>query len=435
LSAFLLLAFLYLIRIPVGQQPDELSHLQYIEYVAKERRFPIFQGREKGIYEAHQPPLYYLICAPFYMLLHSVSPDAPAYAARMVSLIAGLGTVWLTWIIAQSLFPGMPVAQLSASLFVALLPMHLNISASASNDALAGLICSAVVAVLTSKKPERNPVACSLLLGALAGIGLLAKSGTVFLLPLIFLSLLLHGGSRSGGVLRVIWHGGIVVVACLTLSGWWLWRNVNLYGDPFAIRAFNEGFASSPHPSYFLDRGMSVWNYVLMVVQLTFMTFWGIFGEVNQAIARLGLMYETGSGMAVYLLLCSAFLVITVSSTLGLVRRCYCARAIYASGSMGGLKTGSPAPVPLVSVVVITVGVLLVVVQYVQFNFVYFQAQARYLHPMIAGFACLAVLGAPRSRTSDTSAWWLMILSLSLLASSLLNLTVWLSPPVAASSL
>ena len=428
-TAYLLLALLYLVRVPIGRQPDELSHMEYIAFIANEKSFPVFQGREKGIYEAHQPPLYYLVCAPTYGVLHRFSHEAPILAARFVSWLAGTGIVWLTFLIAQSMFPGRHLAQLSTTVLVAVLPIHLNISASVGNDALAGLFSTLILTALLTGTPRWSQWRRSVLLGALIGLSLLTKSGTVFLLPLTLVAFLLKEGTRAAGLKTAIGQFGIVLVVCLLVCGWWLVRNVNLYGDPFAIRAFNEGFAGSPHPSYFLDRGMSLESYVLMVAQLTFMTFWGIFGEVNQSITRLGQMYATGQGVGVYLLLVTVFLVVTACPCVGL--------ATYLRSLLPGRKTrgnwtaelGKRPTVPIGSVVILAVGVLLAVAQYVQFNLIYFQAQARYLHPMLPAISCLAALGSPKSRTGDSSAWWLALLITGLLLSSALNLTVWLTQP------
>lgn len=417
-AVYVVLALLYLIQMPIGRQPDETSHVQYIAHLATRHRFPVFHGRNDGIYEAHQPPLYYLICVPGYLTLHGVSEDAPAYAARLVSLIAGLAIVLLTVAMARRLFPYHTLPRVIAPAIVALLPMHLNVSASVGNDALGGVFCTAVLALLLGAFPRWQGWRRSVLLGVLTGLGLLSKSSCVLLLPLILVALLIPERDRPVTIKQTIAQFAIVLSCCLLVSGFWLLRNLRLYGDPFAFKAFNEGFSSSPHPSFFLDKGMSLFAYLLMVVQLTFMTFWGMFGEVNESIKRLALMYATGEGVGVYLLLAIVFVGVTIMSAVGL---------IFFVKSLS--RRSSPLPLPTRrGFFVLVVGCLLVLAQYVQFNTVYFQAQARYLHPMLAAIACLMALGMDSVPAHRWKWVWVYAIIFGMLVSSLLNLTVWLTP-------
>jgi hypothetical protein len=50
----------YLLRFPAWRAPDEGAHFAYIQHLHQTGNLPIFYGKEKGTYEAHQPPLYYL---------------------------------------------------------------------------------------------------------------------------------------------------------------------------------------------------------------------------------------------------------------------------------------------------------------------------------------------------------------------------------------
>lgn len=223
----------------------------------------------------------------------------------------------------------------------------------------------------------------------------------------------------------------MVLVVSLTVSGWWLVRNIHLYGDPFALRAFNEGFRSSPHPSYFLDPdgkvGMSLPVYILFVLQLTFMTFWGILGEVNQAIARLVLMQQTGEGARVYVILMLMFAAVTAMSVVGVIR--YIERARSCKQASGKMEATSASRLDRGAFIVLSAGVLLIVAQFVQFNMVYFQAQARYLHPMLAAISCLMVAGMESLAVPKWKRLWLVLLLGGLLVSSAYNLTAWLHPP------
>src|SRR5262245_25182303 len=65
LAAYLALAVAYNRATPVGVSPDELGHAEYIRYLVAHHRLPVFGGPGLA-YEAHQPPLYYLLAAPIW---------------------------------------------------------------------------------------------------------------------------------------------------------------------------------------------------------------------------------------------------------------------------------------------------------------------------------------------------------------------------------
>lgn len=422
-----ILASCYLVRVPLGRQPDETAHLQYIEHLAKEHRFPIFQGREKGIYEAHQPPLYYLLCVPSSWVASRISDTAPAYAARFASLLAGLVLVFLTYRIARVVRPDQPSLALTAAGFTALLPMHLNVSASVGNDALAGMLCAFVLLLLLHRAPEQGTWKREALIGLSIGLGLLTKTTCLLLLPLAGIAFLLQEGASPEGLKRTVRDFAVVAVVAVLVSGGWLIRNTQLYGDPFALHAFNEGFKSSPHPSFFLQKGMSLAAYVLMVTQLTYMTFWGIFGEVNQSITRLSLMYSRGEGAGVYCLFVLLFAFLTTASLIGMIlpnrRQMKPGQNSAKKGRKGGTSVIQRRHLLLLSL-----GVLLVAAQYVQFNLTYFQAQARYLHPMLPAISCFFGMGAAGFPGEKWRKVWTGLMLCGLLFSSFFNLTVWLQP-------
>src|SRR5688500_7588721 len=60
---YLLLALATSVVVPLGESPDELDHFQYVQYVARQRAFPVMSPvfEENETMEANQPPLYYLL--------------------------------------------------------------------------------------------------------------------------------------------------------------------------------------------------------------------------------------------------------------------------------------------------------------------------------------------------------------------------------------
>ena len=63
---------------PVGEAPDEPSHIQYVEIILQTGRLPtILAGSARYSYEAEQPPLYYLLEAGWIRLFWSSNKLAP----------------------------------------------------------------------------------------------------------------------------------------------------------------------------------------------------------------------------------------------------------------------------------------------------------------------------------------------------------------------
>ncbi len=478
---YLALATLYIVRVPMWTQPDEGVHWGYVAYLVEKKAFPIFEGGKKGIYEAHQPPLYYLLCAPACLLTgaHRVQERAviAAYICRGISALCGLGIVLLVGVVARSLFPSDKLMSLVTMGFAALLPMHLHVCASVGNDALAGLMCAATVAWMVQRLNvstfERfNVWQDAAVAGVLTGLALLSKSSCLFLLPMVAVFYFLCGlktrnTSRHVGAIRIA--GLACLTTLLVVSPWWI-RNQILYGDPLAAGAFLKGF-DNPGPADFL-RGLqkTPFEYAFSdVLILTFMTFWGVFGEVNHAYERyrlavsrfdpndersvfygfvgLCLLFALASligcfkefraassrsalliGLAVAAALAgwfAALQAIAAETTTPLTNLLFALSVLLAFAGWLVTTPHAPRPTPHAW---LSVGILLIFLQFLQFNTRYFQAQARYLHPMLVGIAPLFVWGLDSVLPKKTRPVWIVTLGVLLLALSVMNLTAWRTP-------
>ncbi|MCS6860011.1 MAG: hypothetical protein NZT92_06805 [Abditibacteriales bacterium] len=478
---YLVMAALYVARVPMWTQPDEGVHLGYVRYLVQHRKFPIFGGNKAGqLYEAHQPPLYYLLCTPAYLVTgaHRLKEREiiVAYLCRGVSALCGLGVVWLVGIVARSLFPSDKLLPLVAMGFAALLPMHLHVSASIGNDALAGLLCAATMAWMFSLRDAGSrftvdrPLPEAAIAGALSGLALLSKSSCLFLLPLVAAFYFLRGRAMRDTRYAMRLSSVAVVVALLVVSPWWV-RNQILYGDPLAARAFLKGF-DNPGPDYFLVRRMNlpVFDYaVKLTLALTFMTFWGIFGEVNnaykhytQAVFGADPHGERGTFYG-FLTLCFLFAAAALGGCLKECRAASSRSALLTGLAVAAAFAGWFAALhaiaaettnPLTNVLfvlsallafagwfalmhhashithhgLLSVGVILILLQFLQFNTRYFQAQARYLHPMLVGIAPLFVWGLDALLPRKMRPVWMSLLGGLLLALSAMNLTAWRTP-------
>lgn len=439
-------ASLYLWRFPAWRAPDEGAHFAYIVHLAQTHSLPIFEGMGRGVtYEAHQPPLYYLTALPFVasLLKDKAHHQTALYLLRFFSTLWGLvvvsGAMGLAWMLHADPPTRLPAALL-AGLFAALLPMHLLVCASVGNDAAAGATATATLLwlCLLLERPsseQRQTLTAALAAGVLCGASLLAKSSNLVCLPLALLALCLmppnspipsptkkrlasqplrHLMARCG----ISW--GICLGAFLLTAGWWLWRNIVLYGDPLAFRAFLEGFSTSPKPSYFLERlQLSLPTYLLMVAQVTLFTWLGIFGEPNEAVKGLARLMQGAEPTASWVFLCSLIgMGLLVGMALGIVTMGR--QSWQAMGEKAGAKAFACA-LPILMT-------LLVFAEFVQFNRYFFQAQARYFYPAHAAMAVLFAEGTLRLAPPRRASWAVVIVVFCL--ATLCAIVGWLWVPL-----
>jgi len=93
-------------------------------------------------YWLFQPPLYYVMAAAALVPVAHTPVDTQLYALRLISLLPGLLTIWVAFLVARELFPDDPQLIVGIPAFVALLPMQAFINSTVSNDQLAELFAS-----------------------------------------------------------------------------------------------------------------------------------------------------------------------------------------------------------------------------------------------------------------------------------------------------
>lgn len=387
IAVYVFLAGLLIFRVPIGQGPDEFGHLDYVTHLAEKMSFPVFKevpAPQYG-YEFHQPPLYYLACAPFWKLGALAGKDGGAIACRLLSLLFGAVTLILLWRGIGRLFQaheGRAVFQVVAVGFGAVAPIHLSVSASAGNDSLAGLfgagIFTMVAFILTEPVTDRkDDLKRAALLGACVGLGLLTKT-TILILSVVAVACLFHHASQNtaNGAKR---YQGLVVFSAVALliCGGWLLRNQMLYGDPLALKSFQRAFdGTALGPDWFLEKqNMSRVGYLQMVLFFLFVSATGVMGGINKSLIEISRYLtfgpakaspDTGTVLIIVAICALAFL----ASVVGLVRL--------------RLKSGRKAAGEMTNQdnarMLWALGLILVAFAWAMFNTRYFQVQARYFH-------------------------------------------------------
>lgn len=362
----IVLSVVYWVHTPLGAPPDEGPHWKYVRDIVKTGSLPVFDAADRANYERHQPPLYYVLGVPFYVIGEKVGMESPGEMVRLLSLVLSV-LVTLVVYRAVSVFTtvhGLPVA---CAAFVALLPTHVMLGSSVSNDLMVELAFGVMLLVVSSMLANGMNWRRTLALGAVLGIGLLSKTTCVLMYPVVCLGFLLLLERKRARVVTVVSHLSAAVGVSLVIGGWWLVRNQVLYGDPLALTQFRQAFEHTATPKFWYDRGFTPGMYLFLVLGWTIRSFWGVFGHMSVWMPMW--LYHA--------LTFISFIVYTTSITV-----------------IFKLRKESPVHRDMILVYITVIGI--VCAAFVKFNTIYFQAQGRYLYPALIPLSLFWALGTAR---------------------------------------
>jgi 4-amino-4-deoxy-L-arabinose transferase-like glycosyltransferase len=275
--AFVVLALIYSLTVPLFEGPDEIWHYAFANHLASGGGLPVFEVTQPATFlrNGAHPPLYYALVAALIapidradfpvdyrfnlaspkitpggsgtspnLLIHTVREDFPfrntalaGHLARLVSIALGALTVVGVFCVARRLLRDDRLALFSAA-FVAFIPQFVYGAALVNNDALAACAATWLLYALLGLM---NDGRWALLSGVLLGITLLSKIGMIAVLPIPALALLLtwwrsrttHHASRFTFYVS---RGLLIYLIAALVAGWWYARNFALYGDPLMWR-------------------------------------------------------------------------------------------------------------------------------------------------------------------------------------------------------
>ncbi len=396
-AVYLTLSLLYAVNVPKWNAPDEPAHFNYVKAIAETGQFPILvagdydqallekltatrfppgESVDSIRYESHQPPLYYVLAAPVYLLARPFSLDGQVLGLRLFSTLLGALTLLIGYATVRRTFSHDRLVALATAGFIATVPMYVFINASINNDALAILVLSSIVLASVSfvRQPDNRNVP---LLGLLLGAAFLTKVHVYAGLGVVALAVaIVHMRSRgvatsAGRILRDL---GIAYGLAIAIGGWWFVRNAWVYGglDVLGSVRHDQVVTGQPLTGAFNPAALK------HLVTTVFQSFWAQFGWMGTIIdSRL------------YVLLAA----LTALASLGLVLYLLqVARRVEAVSSS-----------QLWSLALLALCLLMVTGVLVAYNFTYVQAQGRYLFPAIVPISAFFVLGlrevmAPKHR-------------------------------------
>ncbi len=403
IAAYIILSALYAIGTPRWQAPDEPAHFNYIAHLANERSFPVLQQGDyphqyleeiKAArfpptmpitslrYESHQPPLYYVLATPIYLATSSLGLDWQLLALRLFSVALGAVGLWVLHCMVQEVLAddaedGAPsetaFATLAATAFVAVLPMHVAMTAAINNDVLGELILLCILWRALRTIRHGLDVRAAWATGLLLGIALLTKT-TIYLTVAGVLTLMVWLAAPKdpdeGSALHVrLSYLARVLAVGIVLAGPWLARNAIVYGD-LDILAWqrHDAVVLGQLRTEDLLTQLGLRQFLTQFVRTTFRSFWGQFGW-------MGVLVDDRVYLALAVLCCVlavAFAHLVLRLRYGKVQMAESQKRAF------GLLAAAAG---------------LTVVTYLGYNIKFVQHQGRYLFPALGPMAVAVALG------------------------------------------
>ncbi|MEE8391116.1 MAG: hypothetical protein V3S14_10015 [Anaerolineae bacterium] len=315
LACFIPLAVTYGLVVPPFENLDEIEHFEMVRYIAETGQLPVHGTAAAQAYhyrqEASQPPLYHLLSAGLVRLLGLEADDAAAswrlnpcvacgpgaaslydnravlyhdpnreafpwqstlltlHVLRLWSTLLQTVTVAGTYVLGRLVFPQHPVVSSVAMAVVAFNPQFLLVASGVNNDNLVTPLVTLGLCLLLRIWRDGLSARRTVGLGVLAGLAGLTKLSGWLLLPLsaavILIRALRPPTRRPSLFIASLLHCSLLVLPALTVSGWWFWRNWQLYQDPTALQPMLELVGT---------RGGSLFQSFLEAGAM-FRSFWG----------------------------------------------------------------------------------------------------------------------------------------------------------------
>ncbi len=294
-AVYIVIGALYAALTPTWQVPDEPAHYNYVRALAEGRGVPVIEpgdydqayldrlttehfppelSVESLEYEDHQPPLYYLLATPIYLLF-----GGAVLPLRLLSVLFGAGLVVVAFGTVRTVFPERTELALMVAAFVAFIPQHVAMMAGVENDALAELVVGgtlwALVVYVGGDGGRERPW----LVGLLLAMALLTKMTVYFVLGVAVLAVAIRWRQERQTGRWVVGQLAWMFVPAVLLSAPWFIRNGLTYGwrDPLGMAQHNAVVEEQMRTSEYL--ALYGWPaYWERAWSFTFNSFWGQFG-------------------------------------------------------------------------------------------------------------------------------------------------------------
>ncbi len=387
LAAYWAIGLLYAARTPAWQIPDEPAHYNVIRQIAQTgalprlepgdydqaylstltaQGFPPDLPLDRVQYQDYQPPLYYLLAAPFYLAFGGV-----LFPLRLFSLMLGAGVIVLTYRALCELAGRDSLLPLLAAGFNAFIPQHVAMLAGVNNDSLSELLI-ALGLWLALRLNRRGWTSARQLwpLALVLGLAFVTKVQAYVLAPVMALLILLHW-RRAGWnewqrfVLAAVW----IFLPALALGALYWGRNFVVCGpwDVVCGGWHNHVVVGQPTTREWIAQ-YGWWGGESALLnrffKFSFDSFWGVFGW-------MGVFMD---------------------------QRVYGALLIFSAGLVVGLLGAMPRWRILTTaqrdgVLLLSLSALVTLALYLYYNVGFVQHQGRYLFPALVPLGAAAAVG------------------------------------------
>ncbi len=294
-AAYTTIGVLYAALTPTWQVPDEPAHYNYVRALAEGRGFPVLEHGdydqaylerlkserfppelpiELVEYEDHQPPLYYLLATPVYLLF-----GGAVLPLRLISVTLGALLLLVVFGTVRAIFPTQPGLALITIALIAFIPQHVAMTAGVNNDALAELVVGgtlwALVVYVGGDRERDRPWQIGLLLA----VALLTKTTAYAVVVVAMVAVLVRWWRERRAWGWAVGQLAWMLVPALIVSAPWFIRNGLTYGwsDPLGLVRHNEIVEGQLRTSEYL--ALHGWAaYWERAWRFTFQSFWGQFG-------------------------------------------------------------------------------------------------------------------------------------------------------------
>lgn len=225
----------YVIQIPPWQSPDEVNHFIIVRelykngFVSLQLADPdrlVLEEVNKSMEEFYfneispntpvlpnkeeRPPLYYIIAFGFLKLLNIEGLITQFYFCRVLSLVFGIATIWITYIASSLVFENNTKTPVLAALLVSLIPQFTMISSSVNPDSLVNFLCSLFLMLMIKIVLEKYNNRTTLFSAIVLFLALLAKRASFVLIPIwLFIALMLKKDKKIFAVIGIACIGAL----------------------------------------------------------------------------------------------------------------------------------------------------------------------------------------------------------------------------------
>lgn len=377
--AYLVIGVQYAVWTPAWQVPDEPAHYNVIRQIAQTgtlprlepgdydqaylarltgEQFPPHLPLEQVQYQDYQPPLYYLLAAPVFLLFNGA-----LLPLRLFSLLLGAGVLLAVYAALRRLAPSGAALALTAAAFIAFIPQHTALMAGVNNDALSELMIALGVYWMVREINEPPPTAYAL--GLVLGLAFITKVWAYILVPAIGVMLALRWRREGGRNWQPIARRAAEIFIPALLIGSFYWgRNVLVCGqlDFLCGQWHNQVVVGQPATAWWIEQfGWAA--YLERYARFTFDSFWGVFGWMGVFLPEW--LYQ-------------ALLVFSVALLIGL------------AGAAPGWRRLTPAQRE--AAWVLAALALTTLALYAFYNLTFVQHQGRYLFPALSALGAAAAV-------------------------------------------